>query len=47
MYVHYLQTRFLIYEDRWQLGIEALGAKWKSQLYDFPPAFLSYMSESI
>ena len=39
-YVHYLQVWFLIYEGTWQLGMVALGAKWKSQLYDFPPILL-------
>ena len=45
-YVHYLQTRFLVYRDEWQLGMEVLGAKWKSQLYDFPPTLPWCMTKS-
>ena len=46
-YVHYLQRIPLPYV-KGQLGLEtsAPGAKWKSQLYPFPPTTLGHSLES-
>ena len=45
MYTIYKQGLFPVYWGEWQLGMEALGAKWKSKLYDFPPTLPWYMSK--